>query len=117
MNKILKLLFVITGGELYFKYILPTNPSSRNPINRWLCKRVGIDWSVSRKTAYQRLYSAYLLIILHGIMFILTKLLSTTNSTLINVLVNLYPVWVNVYIGYRCYSIEKTKKMLRLKRE
>lgn len=104
MRKLLEFLFVITGGKFYFKYILITNPSSRNPINRWFCKTIGLDHSY--KYLSNRIFAGRVMFVLHFILAIIYGFNDKPSiSIFVNVLVNIYPMWVQVYIMYRCHLI------------
>ena len=101
--KILNFLFVITLGKFFLQWILPTNPQSRNPLWRILTKSIKLNYSATPKNIKTRFFMAKILFIVHLSLAIISFILDDIKIAPSNVLVNFYPMWVQVYIGLRCY--------------
>jgi hypothetical protein len=96
-------LFILSGGKLYLDYILITNPISKNPLIKFI-----YGWSrevYSAKNYKRRYITAYAYSGIH-IVCLNINLITGNMWTLSNILVNLYPILVNIYIGYRCWRIK-----------
>lgn len=105
IRKIINILFIVSGAKFYMDYILLSNPVSKNPLIHIL-----FGWSKSIYSAFDyrsRHKSSMSLFIIHltlcFIMFILKR------DLLLNALVNIYPMIVQVYVGYRLHIIIKFK--------
>jgi len=96
-------LFVLCGGKLYLDYILITNPTSRNPIIKLLYGWMRKAYTASNYT--NRYYQALVLGTVHLIGFIWYSI--TGNMVSVgNILVNVYPIIVQAYVGYRCWRVK-----------
>ena len=96
-------LFVLCGGKLYLDWILITNPISRNPIIKLL-----YGWMRKAYTARDcnaRYHSAYIYGGIH-LVFMIIQIASGSMWSVDNMVVNVYPVIVQAYIGYRCYRVK-----------
>jgi hypothetical protein len=87
-------------------YVLITNPISKNIIIKFCFGYFKMLYSGA--TYYQRFYTAIMCCILHFIFIILYIIIKC--DFIINLLVNIYPFIINLYIGYRCYNIIQIKK-------
>lgn len=99
--------FVWSGAKFFMDWILPTNWSSKNPIFRvlWLYywRPKGL---ISPKF---RLVFAYVYGLIH-----ITGLFTSVFITYFSwsdVFVNIYPIIVNVYIGYRCQTVIRWRRV------
>lgn len=112
--KILNFLFTITLGRFYFNWILPTNNSSKNPLFKFILSKLGLANDLysqgGRLRAKDRIIATYISASIHIILVILY--LDTHLVT--QMLVNIYPIWVQIYIGIRCWRIIKHKRKLHL---
>lgn len=104
--KILRLFFILCGGKLYFDWILPTNPTSKNPLWKllWALAVVSDNKIINPSV---RLIAAFIYAAIHFVFFWI-YLLSHSHWWL-NVLINVYPVIVQAYIGLRCWRILKKR--------
>lgn len=92
---------MLIGGKFYFDWLLFTNPVSKNPLWKWFCKWAAIhQWY----GPLYRLDSAYRLFNIHLALFGWYYLADNAFSPW-NILTNLYPMLVQVYIGGRCFKI------------
>lgn len=97
---ILTWLFLFSGANFYMNWILPTNPQSKNKLIKWMWG----GFKYSDPTI--RLYMAFVYAGIH----IFFLFISNNFWTVGNILVNVYPVIVQIYIGFRCYRIIKFKE-------
>ena len=96
---IMSYIFVLCGGNFYMNYILPTNPQSRNKLIRKL-------WGgYAFKDPAVRYYFAYVYGTIHLIGLGINMVFGTFWGVS-NILINLYPVIVQLYVGYRCWRIK-----------
>lgn len=96
------------GAKFYFDWILPTNWSSKNPLFRvlWL-----YYWrKPMRILPNNRLIFAYVYISIHTIFLSIS--IFTLTFGLSDVIVNIYPIIVNLYIGYRCKILINYRRVL-----
>ena len=109
----LEKVFTYTGARFYMDWLLPTNPKSYNPI---ICRWArGKHWTFrtlqsvhSGRDARKRLYMAYFWALLHLMLGIAMQLF-VPHLWLLNLYANVYPIIVQLYIGYRCWvRIHKT---------
>lgn len=108
--KILNFLFVITLGKFFFQWLLPTNPRSHNPICRISSQLMSLDYSATLKSIKQRLKCAVATFIIHLAIALVFFFLEGMRINYGNVIANLYPMWVQVYIGLRCYWAIKERE-------
>ena len=94
-------LFVLCGGKFFFDWILPTNPSSKNIL--WFMFKYGPKMQGDVCTS--RIEICYILIIIHIGFAVLFTFLNGF-FTIGNILVNIYPIIVQLYIYYRCKTIK-----------
>lgn len=109
MRKIIDILFIITLSRFYLNWILITNPSSHNPVIKFVwgwCK----DGYEAKK--YKSRFNFALIAGITHLFFAIMMFCVGEGLTLTNLLVNIYPVMVQLYIGYRCYIIIKHKEIL-----
>ena len=101
--------FILSGAKLYMDWILPTNPTSKNPLIRFFygwAKR-----SLSARDVESRLKQAYILGATHFIMFTFSIIFDV--NFIINMLVNVYPIIIQLHVGYRCWKIKNWKRYER----
>lgn len=106
--------FVLSGGQFYLKWILPTNPTSKNPIIKTL-----FGWAkfiYTGKDVETRYTCAW---IWGGVHIILgtTMFVDGRGFTINNLLINIYPIIVQMYIGIRCWRIKNFHKIVKQKIE
>lgn len=101
--------FLLIGSKFYLDWILPTNPMSKNKLiirlfwggkQRKLCRNYN-----------ERLIFAYIYMGIH-VFFALLMLILNSFFTLSNILINIYPIFVQLYIIYRILKIKTRKKQL-----
>ncbi len=100
-------LFKITGAKFYMDWLLITNPISKNPIIKFLW-----GWMKSVYTANNYKYRFRLSIILfsvHFVMFIFAFFDNNYNF-MWEIIYNIYPMIIQIYVGYRCWCVIKWKK-------
>jgi len=105
MSKVLKYFFILSGAKFYMDYLLITNPASKNIFIQFFYRKAKNEY-----TAYN--YKArYNLAINLGIIHFLWMLLLFAIDTyfIVNLLINIYPLIVQIWVGYRCWIIKKTK--------
>jgi len=104
---IIDIIFILIGGKFYMDWLLPTNPSSKNILWRFIMKPLKEGYTA---TKYERRFSScYVLITVHTIGFII---MIFSSSILSNILINVYPIIVNSYILIRLYKVIKHKKSI-----
>jgi hypothetical protein len=104
---IVETFFVWTGTRFYMDWLLPTNPKSKNILvktwartNHWT---FGLLQSVhSGKNARKRFRRAYFFGVLHVVAGVAMQVY-IPHLWLLNVYGNVYPVFVQAYVGYRCW--------------
>ena len=103
--------FILTGTKFYMEYILPTNCSTKNPIYKMFLKQ---EWGIRAYNYKIRFNAAIGFFIIHFILAIIFLIIGI--PFIVNLLVNIYPCLVQIFIGYRVYRIIKLKKLrLRMK--
>lgn len=110
---IIKCIFIICGGRFYLNYILPTNPNSKNPIIKWLWGWAKADYS--GKDYKGRYFSSWLYFSIHLVGCII-NFINGGIFSVANILVNIYPMIVQLWIGYRCLRVINFKKKLSSER-
>ena len=109
ISNILDYLFIICGGKFYLDYLLPTNPTSKFIVWRKFMELCKLKYDVIRLTNH-RYHMAYGL----GVIHITSCVMAYNNGSMwsiINILVNIYPIIVQIYIGIRCYKVIQLKKL------
>lgn len=99
-------LFMYSGVKLYMDWILITNPTSHNPVIRHI-----YGWAKEGCSAYrykQRYILARGCLCIHGVFAIIGFFAG--QPIVINMLLNIYPCLVQLWIGYRIYKIIQFKK-------
>jgi hypothetical protein len=111
---ILHFVFFATGGKIYMDWLLITNSSSKNPLIKWVTTFLRLDYSINKRWKLKTRYvGTYILSGLHIVGFIL--FVHNNISIVENILINVYPVWVQVYIGDRCKRIMNIQKTMLAK--
>lgn len=105
-------LLEILGVKFYLNWLLPTNPTSRNPVFSFMWrskKTIYLDYTKSSIKYRIGIGAGYF--IAHLIMFIMYEITSTGSTNTIDIisqtLVNVYPMLVQIYISMRCYRVLK----------
>ena len=100
-------IFILCGGKFYLDYLLLTNPTSKNPIIKLL-----FGWLKKSYVAkdYEGRYSLAIILIVVHLIFFTVFLIADKRVSFSNTLVNLYPIIVQLYIGYRCWILKKNKQ-------
>lgn len=106
----LRWFFILCGGQFYLNWILPTNPMSKNRLINlmWGGKKCTWWWKYNN-----RIFFAMYMGVLHCVFAGLNLAFGTFWSPL-NILVNLYPIIVQIYIGVRCYRIKNLRMVNHL---
>lgn len=107
VHNILRWIFILCGGHFYLNYILITNNKSKNPLIKFLWKRFKNNY-----TPKSRLKFAYTAGLIH-VGFAIGHIYTKSFFSLGNFLVNIYPIIVQLYMGYRCYRILKLRKKVK----
>lgn len=104
--KIVNFLFIITGGRFFLDWILPTNPASHNPLfrNLWPNKPV-----FNSSNFMARAIMGVLCFVLHLIGFYFYLYSDKGKIDILNVMVNVYPMWVQIYFCVRVFNIRRLK--------
>ena len=105
---IINLLFILSGTKFYMDWILPTNPASKNPIIKFLISPLKFAYSVTNNLK-GRFYQSFIFISIHLFFFVLYILQET--GLLLNLLFNIYPIIINLYIAYRIKLILNFRKI------
>lgn len=107
INKVIYTLFVAVGGNFYLNWLLVTNPTSKNPLIKWCW---GVMCCNSTWNVRDRYIDAYVYGVIHiiGCVFMIY---SGGFWTICNFVINVYPILVQLYIGFRCYRIMQYKKL------
>ena len=101
--------FILFGGQFFLNWILPTNPSSKNPAINILYGRTKNINLANNVAGRYRL--AWVWGTIH-IIFCWLMILSEKGLSTMNILVNIYPIIVQVYIGVRCWQLKKWRKTI-----
>lgn len=94
--------FIAIGGKFYMDWILPTNPTSKNKLIILLWggkKRHCWTWDYKNRIKFCYIYGG-----IH-IVFAILNAISGTFLSVGNILVNIYPIIVQLYIFYRCVRV------------
>lgn len=100
INRIINWIFVFSGTNFYMNWILPTNPQSKNPVIKFCW------FGFKFKNAKNRFYCGIIYLCIHisgAIISYNTKIMWTIE----NIFINLYPIIIQLYIGYKCIKIMK----------
>ena len=89
-------MFILCGAKFYLDYILPSNPSSKNPVFKliWGGAKIRQNWEF-------RLFLAFLYGAIHLVGLVMYFRIDA--PLWINALINIYPVIIQIYIGLRCW--------------
>ena len=117
------------GVDLFRDYLLLTNPASKNPLfsktgrrmfPKWNVEISDVQWDITAASLKQRIHTAYLLGWVHAVLGVamsvpvVTSFESTKISYIVgivvgNILLNGYPILVQIQIHDRCMKILKRK--------
>lgn len=114
LNSIIYIILYLLGGFIYLDWLLITNDQSKNPIIKVFWNLVGLRHF---QNAYQRYVSAITLFFIHftgNIVFMVLYAMygMTCENVVLNLLVNVYPMLVQIYIGFRCYRVVLHRRAL-----
>lgn len=105
-KKFIHLVFILSGAKLYFNWILPTNPASKNPI----IKKIWGKQNYTMCKYKSRLTNSYFSGVGHMAGVIVYIFIDMPLWT--NILINIYPVIIQIYIGFRCFKIIQSRKKI-----
>jgi len=106
---IIDLIFILIGGKFFMDWLLPTNNSSKNIIWKTLVSIIKNSYSAKDyKTRYK---SCFGFISVHIVCFIWFLF---TSDMLTNILCNIYPIIVNIYIALRLKKVLNHKKNIEI---
>ncbi len=99
---VLRWFFILCGGQFYLNWVLPTNPMSKNRLINlmWGGKRCNWWWKYNDRIVMCYVYGG-----IHCVFAGLNLVIGAFWSPL-NILINLYPIIVQIYIGVRCWRIK-----------
>jgi hypothetical protein len=111
----MKKIWEISGVNFFEKWLLISNPASKNIICKKICAVLDLNSSIhngTREWLEKRLKEAYLNWSIHTVGFLLC-LPITQDLTLVTLqlLVNVYPTLVQIKIGLRVKKILNNKKL------
>ena len=95
-------LFLLSGGKIYLDYILITNPTSKNPLIKLIFGFMRKFYTANDVDA--RYFGAWSCGVIHFVFMIVYACIGSMWSVG-NILVNVYPIIIQLYIGYRLYRI------------
>lgn len=96
--------FTLIGGRIYLKWLLPTNPATNNPLFKLFYPK-SIRRIYLRDGFDVRLAGCFVFGILHIIMGIWYTISDSSFFTMQNILGNVYPILVQIYVGLRCKQV------------
>lgn len=105
-RKVLDAAFILSGAKLYLDWLLITNPASKNPVIKFFWGWAELSYTAWTPT--NRLQLAWVAGWLH-FCFASMEIIGSGRVSITNILVNIYPVFVQIYIGYRCHKVIKRK--------
>ena len=104
---IISWIFILSGGKFYLDYLLPTNPTSKNKVIQFI-----FGWARFAYTGKEPIKRYFMSYTFGGAHFI-ALILNARNGNLFdldNILINMYPILVQIWIGYRCWYIKSLKQ-------
>jgi hypothetical protein len=107
MKNLIKWLFILSGAKLYMDWILPTNPSSKNPLIKFIygwAKEAFVPFYIKN-----RIIQGLILMSGHTLFYLWYVL--TNTSIINNLLFNVYPIIVQLYVISRLYPIMLNKRL------
>ena len=114
LDRIVSWIFILCGGNFYLNWILPTNPQSKNILIRKVWGRVSKEkYMGSTQNRLGMAYSLGLVHVIGALIFFIISLVAGHVEMFwhpINVLANLYPILVQLFIGYRCWRIQSRRR-------
>ena len=99
-------IFVFCGGKFYLDYILITNPISNNILIRLLYGNMRQVYTANNINKRYKL--SIKLALIHIIAFAINSYMGQMLS-FSNILINIYPIIVQTYIGYKCWYLKTLK--------
>ncbi len=98
-------IFILIGARFYFDWILPTNPQSKNPVWWFFWRDRHIFISVKINLLYKiRLGFCFIYTAVHFVEYY-KQFQNGFGFNISNILLNIYPIIVQIYIGIRCCKI------------
>jgi len=107
-RKIVDIIFKLIGAKFYLDWLLFSNWSSKNPFYKWLYKSLPKENIIDVKT---RINFAYVFGVIH-LLFLLIDIVCHAFS-FSDVVINIYPIIVNLYIGYRCWVVKQNRNFIK----
>lgn len=102
---IIDIIFILIGGKLYMDWILPTNPTSKNILFRFM-RPFKPGYSANKyNNRYKQSITFITIHLIAAICYFLTPC-----SLISNILINFYPIIVNSYILIRLQKVINHKK-------
>lgn len=103
------LIYLLSGTKFFCEWLLITNPTSKNPLIKLF-----FGWAKKSYTAFDpeaRLQEAWKLGFFH-LWFSIICIITYGGLDKCNIFVNIYPIFTQIYIGYRCNCILKKRKRI-----
>ncbi len=105
-------LFLLIGAKFFLDWILPTNPQSKNIIIRYCWGNAKNPQNYNFGGYKIRFYMTFVYSTIH-ISFCYFSYISGNLWTIGNILVNIYPIIIQFYIGYRILLVMIHKRKFR----
>lgn len=114
LNTLITTIFYLLGGRFYMDWILITNDKSKNLFLRKFWEYMGVEYF---KNVGNRFMLSIMLFTIHFVyngFFVWAHITHGVDwvNIVINLLVNVYPMLVQIYIGFRCYRVIQHKNSL-----
>lgn len=104
--RVMRSAFCLLGGSIYMNWFLPTNWRSKNPLFKLFYFRKKQIGFIDYKERLQMAKTCFIIHLVLGIIYFLIK-----SPLWLNLWINLYPMLVQLYIGYRCWVIVKKRSV------
>lgn len=109
-QRFLRMLFLVIGGKFYMDYILILNANSKVKTWRDFCKFLNVTYGIRNNKFRDRLILGIVLSIM-SLFFLYMGLKDHPSITLMQILANIYPIIVQIYVGLRCHWILKARSI------
>jgi len=115
IRDVVEVLAIVTGTKFYMNWLLVTNGQSKNPIIRFIASGLSALKSVKiRKASAVRIFTIHIIGFLTYIIIPLSIIGHIPPMWwLFNLFVNVYPCFVQLYVGYRCHRVIQHRKSIR----
>lgn len=106
--------FILCGGLFYMNWILLTNPTSKNPLIRLIYR-----WNKKGYCGFHYENRLKMCYVYGGIHLVETIIMASMGGvfSLTNILLNIYPIIVQLWIGWRCWRIKNLRRTCGLIKE